>query len=99
MCIFYYLSPPPPQSSSCLSPSALYQDRLDKLSKWDKEAPGARIAHPREEHLLPLLMVAAAAGEDSKPRLIYDTTATTPNNSSSNATNLSQHAVTGYMFE
>mmetsp|Transcript_53020 Transcript_53020/g.128639 ORF Transcript_53020/g.128639 Transcript_53020/m.128639 type:complete len:311 (+) Transcript_53020:1569-2501(+) len=85
-------------SSSCLSSSVMYQDRLHKLSKWDKEAPGARIAHPREEHLLPLLMVVAAAGEDSKPTLIYDTTTTT-SNSSSSTTDLSQHAVTGYIFE
>lgn len=37
------------------------RDRL--LAKWD-EAPAARLAHPREEHLIPLMVVAGAAGED-----------------------------------
>ena len=31
--------------------------------RWE-EAPNARIAHPREEHLLPLMVVAGAAGDD-----------------------------------
>ncbi|MFT4977865.1 MAG: aromatic ring-opening dioxygenase catalytic subunit (LigB family) [Myxococcota bacterium] len=33
------------------------------LHAW-ASAPGARGAHPREEHLLPLMVVAGAAGED-----------------------------------
>ena len=33
------------------------------LTKWE-EAPSARLAHPREEHLLPLMVVAGAAGSD-----------------------------------
>ncbi len=33
------------------------------LTHWE-EAPMARVAHPREEHLLPLMVVAGAAGED-----------------------------------
>lgn len=37
------------------------RDRL--LSAWT-EAPVARRAHPREEHLLPLMVVAGAAGQD-----------------------------------
>ncbi|HEY0841009.1 MAG TPA: class III extradiol ring-cleavage dioxygenase [Vulgatibacter sp.] len=37
------------------------RDRL--LERW-QEAPMARRAHPREEHLLPLMVVAGAAGED-----------------------------------
>ncbi|MCO4762478.1 MAG: dioxygenase [Myxococcales bacterium] len=32
------------------------------LSQWAK-APQARVCHPREEHLLPLMVVAGAAGE------------------------------------
>jgi aromatic ring-opening dioxygenase catalytic subunit (LigB family) len=34
-----------------------------KLTEWSK-APSARAAHPREEHLLPLMVVAGAAGAD-----------------------------------
>jgi len=33
------------------------------LTRWS-EAPHARIAHPREEHLLPLMVIAGAAGSD-----------------------------------
>lgn len=38
--------------------------RDEKLLHWES-APGARLAHPREDHLLPLLAVAGAAGRDS----------------------------------
>lgn len=34
-----------------------------RLKQWDR-APSARLAHPREEHLLPLMVVAGAAGAD-----------------------------------
>jgi aromatic ring-opening dioxygenase catalytic subunit (LigB family) len=34
-----------------------------KLTGW-AQAPGARLAHPREEHLLPLMVIAGAAGAD-----------------------------------
>ncbi len=40
-----------------------------RLSDWLK-APSARAAHPREEHLLPLMVVAGAAGTD-RGRLAY----------------------------
>jgi aromatic ring-opening dioxygenase catalytic subunit (LigB family) len=33
------------------------------LARWT-EAPGARACHPREEHLLPLMVAAGAAGCD-----------------------------------
>ncbi len=69
-----------------------YERRMEKLRNWE-QAPGARISHPREEHLLPLFMVAAAGGELSTPQLIYDTT--TDFNGTSGST---EHAVTGYMF-
>jgi aromatic ring-opening dioxygenase catalytic subunit (LigB family) len=39
------------------------EQRDERLSAWAK-APGARASHPREEHLLPLMVMAGAAGED-----------------------------------
>ncbi len=38
-------------------------ERDAKLIAW-QEAPSARLAHPREEHLLPLMVIAGAAGAD-----------------------------------
>ena len=37
--------------------------RAERLTRWTS-APAARLAHPREEHLLPLMVVAGAAGDD-----------------------------------
>jgi aromatic ring-opening dioxygenase catalytic subunit (LigB family) len=37
--------------------------RARKLADW-LQAPGARAAHPRPEHLIPLMVAAGAAGED-----------------------------------
>lgn len=37
--------------------------RDEQLLRW-ADAPTARLAHPREEHLLPLMVIAGAAGED-----------------------------------
>jgi aromatic ring-opening dioxygenase catalytic subunit (LigB family) len=37
--------------------------RARLLAQW-REAPAARVAHPREEHLLPLMVAAGAAGTD-----------------------------------
>ncbi len=39
-------------------------EREKKLARWEA-APAARVCHPREEHLLPLMVVAGAAGEDA----------------------------------
>lgn len=39
------------------------KDRDARLADW-AHAPAARAAHPREEHLLPLMVVAGAAGAD-----------------------------------
>ncbi|MCA9596021.1 MAG: dioxygenase [Myxococcales bacterium] len=38
-------------------------ERDRRLTEWEA-APGARAAHPREEHLLPLMVAAGAAGAD-----------------------------------
>ncbi|HTP27436.1 MAG TPA: class III extradiol ring-cleavage dioxygenase [Anaeromyxobacteraceae bacterium] len=43
-----------------------------ELTRW-AAAPMARVAHPREEHLLPLMVVAGAAGHD-RGRVAYDNT-------------------------
>jgi aromatic ring-opening dioxygenase catalytic subunit (LigB family) len=47
------------RESAQLPPS----ERDDRLRSW-QSAPEARRVHPREEHLLPLMVVAGAAGED-----------------------------------
>jgi len=39
------------------------RERDRRLTEW-ASAPAARRAHPREEHLLPLMVIAGAAGED-----------------------------------
>ena len=38
--------------------------RDERLTRWS-QAPSARQAHPREEHLLPLMVIAGAAGDDA----------------------------------
>jgi aromatic ring-opening dioxygenase catalytic subunit (LigB family) len=40
------------------------EERDRRLLHWES-APQARLAHPREDHLLPLLVAAGAAGDDS----------------------------------
>ena len=42
------------------------------LARW-AQAPGARVAHPREEHLLPLMVMAGAAGPDRGRVAFHDT--------------------------
>lgn len=48
------------------------QVRNERLQNWEK-APAARMAHPREDHLIPLMVVAGAAGEDRGRRIFIDT--------------------------
>ena len=48
-----------------------FQLRNQKLIEWEK-APAAREAHPHEDHLLPLMVVAGAAGEDLGETIFID---------------------------
>lgn len=45
--------------------------RNDMLAHWES-APGARLAHPREDHLLPLMVAAGAAGSDTGRAIFVD---------------------------
>jgi aromatic ring-opening dioxygenase catalytic subunit (LigB family) len=47
------------QAAACADVAA----REERLVRW-ASAPFARFCHPREEHLIPLMVVAGAAGED-----------------------------------
>lgn len=49
--------------------SATKDERTQLLSEWSY-APGGRASHPREEHLLPL-MVASGAGSDAPARRLW----------------------------
>ena len=46
--------------------------RWSNLRQWS-QAPAARAAHPREEHLLPLMVAAGAAFEEPGERVFSDT--------------------------
>ncbi len=54
-------------SEAVVEPGARWQG----LAHWS-EAPAARNAHPREEHLLPLMMAAGAAADESGERVFSD---------------------------
>jgi aromatic ring-opening dioxygenase catalytic subunit (LigB family) len=47
------------------------QQRWNNLAQWSK-APAARQAHPREEHLLPLMVAAGAAADVAGERVFTD---------------------------
>lgn len=47
------------------------KSRNGKLERWET-GPAARAAHPREDHLLPLMVVAGAAGDDPGRQLFVD---------------------------
>ena len=47
------------------------RSRNDKLVHW-QDAPAARLAHPQEDHLTPLMVAAGAAGDDVGRRLFVD---------------------------
>ena len=67
-----------------LSSSRPVGQALPQLTQWE-EAPGARTCHPREEHLLPLFMTAAAAGSGAHAKLIWS--------------DENEHAISSFMFE
>lgn len=46
-------------------------ERSQRLAQWE-QAPGARVAHPREEHLLPLMVVVGAAEQDEARRVYFE---------------------------
>lgn len=46
--------------------------RADHLLAWD-QAPGARQSHPAEDHLIPLMVAAGAAGHDRGTRVYHET--------------------------
>ena len=52
--------------------SAPAPERNLRLTQW-AQAPGARLCHPREEHLLPLMGAAGAAGHDHGQQIYSDT--------------------------
>ncbi len=45
--------------------------RNEMLVHW-QSAPAARLAHPREDHLIPLMVIAGAAGNDIGRRVFVD---------------------------
>jgi 4,5-DOPA dioxygenase extradiol len=47
-------------AETCVSPDLTPRDRFERLLSWET-APHARYCHPREEHLLPLHVIAGAA--------------------------------------
>jgi len=51
--------------------SAPAAERARRLIAWE-EAPGAIASHPEAEHLLPLHVVAGAAGDEAGRRTFHD---------------------------
>ena len=47
------------------------EERAARLLEW-AHAPYARVAHPREDHLIPLMVVAGAAGDDEAVRSYHE---------------------------
>ena len=51
-------------AATCAAPAP---EREAALARWESAAPFARECHPREEHLIPLMVAAGAAGADARP--------------------------------
>lgn len=49
------------------------QERAQRLRDW-AQAPGARQAHPQEDHLLPLMVAVGAAGDDPAQCIHHEST-------------------------
>ena len=47
------------------------EERATRLLEW-AQAPYARVAHPREDHLIPLMVVTGAAGDDEAVRSYHE---------------------------
>lgn len=56
-------------NTAITQPSADQRNAL--LTQWE-QAPAARLAHPQEDHLLPLMVMAGAAGSDTGQRVFVD---------------------------
>jgi aromatic ring-opening dioxygenase catalytic subunit (LigB family) len=56
-------------NDAVIQPDAAVRNRM--LVDWER-APSARLAHPREDHLIPLMVVAGAAGADRGERVFVD---------------------------
>ena len=50
-----------------------FAERTAALNSWET-APSARVAHPREEHLLPLMVAVGAAEQDVATRFYHENT-------------------------
>ena len=50
-----------------------FEERANALASWEA-APSARVAHPREEHLLPLMVAVGAAERDVATRFYHEDT-------------------------
>lgn len=82
--------------------SASYHDMIQSLILWEKQSsPYGRECHPREEHLLPLFVMAAAGGENAKAKLINEKLAPIAASMDATTTNMifTQYAVSSFMFE
>jgi aromatic ring-opening dioxygenase catalytic subunit (LigB family) len=47
-------------------------ERQRRLLRWEV-APAARATHPREDHLIPLMVAVGAAGDDAGVRVYHQT--------------------------
>ena len=50
-----------------------FDSRTAALASWET-APSARVSHPREEHLLPLMVAVGAAEQDVATRFYHENT-------------------------